>query len=271
MSEHSAVQAIRSGDVPALRRLLASDPALATARLDGSRTLLHVATDWPGHFPNVAETIAALATAGADVNAPFGADHADHADRADRATRAAEHAARAEHADRAEHGERGDNGERGGAYAGHAETPLHWAASSDDVEALDALLDADADIEARGAVIAGGTALADAVAFAQWGAARRLVARGAAVEPRHAAALGLLDQVTVSDQGEVRPGLLVRLPRRSASRGGAVGGAGRHGGLGAALGAPDAPGRGRAPRLHRRRHLATRPGRPLVPGPLTER
>ena len=65
-------------------------------------------------------------------------------------------------------------------FAGaHAETPLHWAASSDDVEALDALLDAGADIEARGAVIAGGTALADAVAFGQWGAARRLVARGA--------------------------------------------------------------------------------------------
>ena len=48
------------------------------------------------------------------------------------------------------------------------ETPLHWAASSDDVEALDALLDAGADLEADGAVIAGGTPMADAVAFAQW-------------------------------------------------------------------------------------------------------
>lgn len=170
MSEHSAVQAIRSGDVPALRRLLASDPALATARVDGSRTLLHVATDWPGHFPNVAETIGALVDAGADVNARFGTDQAEHLEPAP---------------------------------AEHAETPLHWAASSDDVEALDALLDAGADIEARGAVIAGGTALADAVAFAQWGAARRLVARGATVAPRHAAALGLLDQVTVSSQAEV--------------------------------------------------------------------
>lgn len=34
-------------------------------------------------------------------------------------------------------------------FAGpHTETPLHWAASSDDVEVLDALLDARADIEA---------------------------------------------------------------------------------------------------------------------------
>ena len=36
----------------------------------------------------------------------------------------------------------------------HGERPLHWAASSDDVEALDALLDAGADIEAGGGVSA---------------------------------------------------------------------------------------------------------------------
>ncbi|MCA9244961.1 MAG: hypothetical protein KDA32_13465, partial [Phycisphaerales bacterium] len=52
-------------------------------------------------------------------------------------------------------------------FAGpHTETPLHWAASCDDVAALDALLDNGADIEAPGAVIGGGTPLADAVAFA---------------------------------------------------------------------------------------------------------
>ena len=62
----------------------------------------------------------------------------------------------------------------------HSETPLHWAASSDDIEALDALLDAGADIEADGAVIGGGTPIADAVAFGQWNAARRLLERGAA-------------------------------------------------------------------------------------------
>jgi uncharacterized protein len=77
----------------------------------------------------------------------------------------------------------------------HTETALHWAASSDDVEALDALLDAGADIEADGAVIGGGTPLADAVAFGQWTAARRLVERGAHTNLWQAAALGLVDRV----------------------------------------------------------------------------
>ena len=77
----------------------------------------------------------------------------------------------------------------------HSETPLHWAASSDDIEALDALLDAGADIEADGAVIGGGTPIADAVAFGQWKAARRLLERGAATNLWQAAALGLLDRV----------------------------------------------------------------------------
>ena len=77
----------------------------------------------------------------------------------------------------------------------HRETPLHWAASSDDVEVLDALLDAGADIEADGAVIAGGTALTDATAFGQWNAARRLVERGASAGFWEASAMGLDDRV----------------------------------------------------------------------------
>jgi uncharacterized protein len=77
----------------------------------------------------------------------------------------------------------------------HTETPLHWAASSDDLEALDALLDAGADIEAEGAVVAGGTPMADAVAFGQWKAARRLLDRGARTNLWQAAALGLADRV----------------------------------------------------------------------------
>ena len=77
----------------------------------------------------------------------------------------------------------------------HGETPLHWAASSDDIEALDALLDAGAAIETDGAVIGGGTAMADAVAFGQWNAARRLLERGARTNLWQAAALGLVDGV----------------------------------------------------------------------------
>jgi len=77
----------------------------------------------------------------------------------------------------------------------HGETPLHWAASSDDVEAVVALLDAGADIDAPGAVIGGGTPLNDATAFGQWGAARVLVERGAVVSAWDAAALGMTDRV----------------------------------------------------------------------------
>ena len=153
----SVVQAIRTGDLAALRRLLHDHPNLPRMGIveegnrRGTRSLLHVATDWPGHFPNVGKTIAVLVEAGADVNAPF--------------------------------------------VGFHSETPLHWAASANDREAIDALLDAGADIEARGGVIGGGTALADAVAFGQWEAARRLLERGATPTFVEAAALGLMDRI----------------------------------------------------------------------------
>jgi ankyrin repeat protein len=146
--------AIRDGDLAALRRLLRDHPDLAAARLGDereARTLLHVATDWPGHFPNGPAMVAALVEAGAEVDAPF--------------------------------------------VGAHPETPLHWAASSDDVEVLDALVDAGADVEAPGAVLGGGPPLADAVGFGQWRAARRLVERGARTTLWQAAALGLLDRV----------------------------------------------------------------------------
>jgi uncharacterized protein len=53
-------------------------------------------------------------------------------------------------------------------FSAHTETPLHWAASSDDVAVLDALIDAGADIEAAGAVLGGGSPLADACGFGNW-------------------------------------------------------------------------------------------------------
>jgi hypothetical protein len=146
-----AVAAIRAGDVETLERLLGDDPSLARARV-GPRTLLHIATDWPGGLPRVAETIRALVAAGADVDAPFSG-------------------------------------------AAHSETPLHWAASADDLPALDAVLDAGADIDSGGGVIGGGTPLNDATAFGQWRAARRLVERGARTSWFDAAALGLLHRL----------------------------------------------------------------------------
>lgn len=98
------VAAIQQGDVEGLRSLLGENPGLARARIgegldDLARSLLHIATDWPGHFPNGPAVVRALVDGGADVNARF---------------------------------------------VGHrmqsAETPLHWAASSDDVDVLDALI-----------------------------------------------------------------------------------------------------------------------------------
>ena len=68
-----AVTAIHTGDVATLRRLLSENPELMTVGLGGdvgqlgdggmTRRLLHVATDWPGHLPNVTATIEALVNA----------------------------------------------------------------------------------------------------------------------------------------------------------------------------------------------------------------
>jgi uncharacterized protein len=147
----AAIEAISSGDTKTLKRLLRENSNLANTRVDDKRTLLHVATDWPGHFPNNTETIAELIASGADVNAEFAGRH--------------------------------------------SETPLHWAASSDDVGVIDVLLNHGANIEAQGSVIGGGTPMSDAVAFGQWQAARRLVQRGARTTLWQAAALGLMDRV----------------------------------------------------------------------------
>jgi ankyrin repeat protein len=74
------------------------------------------------------------------------------------------------------------------------ETPLHWAASSDDLDVAVALIDHGADLQRPGGSI--GTPLDNAVGYACWHVARLLVARGARVERLwQAAALGMLDRM----------------------------------------------------------------------------
>ena len=74
------------------------------------------------------------------------------------------------------------------------ETPLHWAASSDDWHVAAALIDTGADINAPDGSI--GTPLANAVGYGCWDVARLLDARGADIDqPWIAASLGLLDRL----------------------------------------------------------------------------
>ena len=76
------------------------------------------------------------------------------------------------------------------------ETPLQYAASSDDMEVAEALVVGGADIEARGGSIAGGTALENAIGYGCWRVARLLLDHGAKVEKLwQAAALGMTSVV----------------------------------------------------------------------------
>jgi ankyrin repeat protein len=159
--------AIRRGELAVLRQLVADDPGLATVRIAGSdgceRTLLHVATDWPGYFPNGPAVVELLLAAGADPNAPV-------------------------------------------VGSSYPETPLHWAASSDDSDVAAALIDGGADLEVPGASIAGGSPLDDAVGYGCWHVARLLVTRGARVDQLwKAAALGLQSRVIELVEGEPAP------------------------------------------------------------------
>jgi uncharacterized protein len=160
--------AVRVGDVAAIQRLLRNDPTLATARLgskdSGTATPLHLVTDWPGYFPNGPQIVRLLIDAGADPNALTTSRGADTTGPGD-------------------------------------ETPLHYAASSDDADVAEALIDSGADIEVPDGSI--GTPLDNAVGYGCWNVARLLVARGARVDKAwHAAALGMpgrLDAVLGSD------------------------------------------------------------------------
>jgi ankyrin repeat protein len=83
----------------------------------------------------------------------------------------------------------------------HHETPLHWAASNDDVTLIDALLDAGADLECSGSSIDGGPPLSSAIGYGQWAGARRFVERGAKTQLWHEAALGLMEAIARRVEG----------------------------------------------------------------------
>ena len=161
------VLAIITGDTDTVASLLAANPDLANHRLPGNdRSMLHYATDWPGHYPNVATTIGLLVAAGADPDAAMPP---------------------------------GDS-------PGVAETPLHWAASSDDVAAVRALLDAGATVDALGGIFGGCTPFVEATIFEQYGAAQLLLDGGATNWLPGAAALGHADMVAgfFDDDGNLR-------------------------------------------------------------------
>ena len=100
--------AVHAGDAAAVRRLLRGHPALAMARLgskdSGTATPLHLVTDWPGYFPNGPQVVRLLLGAGADPNALTAGRGAETSGPGD-------------------------------------ETPLHYAASSDDADVAEALID----------------------------------------------------------------------------------------------------------------------------------
>jgi ankyrin repeat protein len=118
---------------------------------------LHLVTDWPGYFPNGPQIVQLLIDAGAGPNALTTS--------------------------------------RGSETAGPGdETPLHYAASSDDADVAEALIDGGADIEVPGGSI--GTPLDNAIGYDCLHVARLLVARGARVDKAwHAAALGMLGRL----------------------------------------------------------------------------
>jgi uncharacterized protein len=74
------------------------------------------------------------------------------------------------------------------------ETPLHWAASTDDVDVAEVLIDGGANLGTPGGSI--GTPLDNAIGYSCWHVARLLVARGAQVDRLwHAAALGSMQRL----------------------------------------------------------------------------
>src|SRR5581483_6781952 len=150
-------RAIHGGDLDTLRRLLGERPELANVRMIGRKGL---EGGWrtPLHAATDWPGYFPAAPASVALLLEAGADPNDHT-----------------------------GGDR-------PETPLHWAASTDDVDVAVVLVDGGAELETAGGSI--GTPLDNAVGYGCWHVARLLVERGAPVEKLwHAAALGLLDRL----------------------------------------------------------------------------
>jgi uncharacterized protein len=146
--------AIRGGDLAGLRRLLAKRPELAGARMIGRRGGRRTPLHVAADWPGYFPA----APEAVVLLLAAGADPNDDT-----------------------------GGER-------PETPLHWAASTDDADVAVALIDGGADLETPGGSI--GTQLDNAVGYGCWHVARLLVARGAAVDRLwQAAALGMLGRL----------------------------------------------------------------------------
>jgi uncharacterized protein len=80
------------------------------------------------------------------------------------------------------------------AWARSEGPPLHWAASTDDVDVVAVLIDGGGHLDTPGGSI--GTPLDNAIGYGCWHVARLLVERGAPMDRLwHAAALGLLSRL----------------------------------------------------------------------------
>jgi hypothetical protein len=148
------ILAVHGGDLDALRRLVGERPELATVRMIGRKG---VEGGWrtPLHAAADWPGYFPNAPAAVAILLEAGADPNDNT-----------------------------GGDR-------PETPLHWAASSDDVDVAVALVNGGAELETPGGSI--GTPLDNAVGYGCWHVAQLLVKRGAKVDKLwHAAALGML-------------------------------------------------------------------------------
>jgi hypothetical protein len=149
--------AIHGGDLVTLRHLLNGSPELATVRMVGRKGL---AGGWRTPLHAATDWPGYFPAAPASVALLFeaGADPNDTC---------------------------------GGA---RPETPLHWAASNDDLDVAALLIDAGADLETPGGSI--GTPLDNAIGYGCWNVARLLADKGARVDELwHAAALGMLSRL----------------------------------------------------------------------------